>query len=174
MLEKLIERQQTKCNDDDSKIQHLNKELRETQKKIDRLYDAVADGTLENAIDLQSAVSRQKQRKDELIRQIASLGRKRDIPTKILSIRNTKAFAAAIQKQLSNLDRAFRKNYLRLFVDRVEVDDTEVQIFDLKSALVQGLIKQKNRTLRKCPTLMRNGGPGRTRTCDQTVMSGRL
>ena len=143
LLGKLIERQQSQNNNNDGEAHHLKKELRETQKKIDRLYDAVAEGALENSTDLQSAVSRQKQRKDELIRQISSLGRKRDIPKNILSVKNIEAFASVIQKQLSNPDGKFRKNYLRLFVDRVEVDDEEIRIFGPKSALVQGLMETK-------------------------------
>ena len=152
LLGKLIERQQTNNNNNDGEAHHLKKELRQTQKKIDRLYDAVAEGAFENSTDLQSAVSRQKQRKDELIRQISSLGRKRDIPKNILSVKNTEAFAAAIQKQLSNSDGKFRKSYLQIFVDRVEVDDEEVRIFGPKNALVQGLLETKKPGTQEVPS----------------------
>ena len=51
------------------------------------------------------------------------------------------AFAATIQSKLNNPDSTFRKRYLRLFVDRVEVDDEEVRVYGPKSALVQGLVE---------------------------------
>ena len=155
LLAKLIQRQQVKSCDTESETLVLNKSLRETQKKIDRLYDAVAEGALENSIDLQAAVSRQKQRKDELIRQIASLGRERDIPKKILSAKNIEAFAATIQNQLAKPDSKFRKNYLRLFVDRVEVDDQKIRISGPKSALVQGLIETKKPDTGEVPSFDR-------------------
>jgi site-specific DNA recombinase len=36
-------------------------------------------------------------------------------------------------------DPAFRKAYLRLFVDRIEVDDAEVRIMGSKAALVKAV-----------------------------------
>jgi len=148
----LIQRQQGKNNDTDNEALLLNRELRETQKKIDRLYDALGEGVIDNTADFQAAVSRQKQRKDELIRQISAMGRRRDIPKDILSFKNVKALAVAIHNQLGNPDKTFRKNYLRLFVDRVEVDDGEIRIFGPKSALVQGLMAAKMPDTRQVPS----------------------
>ena len=61
--------------------------------------------------------------------------------SRLLSSVNVDAFASVIQKHLSDPDSAFRKNYVRMFIERVEVDDDEIRISGPKSALVGGLVE---------------------------------
>ena len=43
-------------------------------------------------------------------------------------LRQLGAFAAALLSRIESGDTALRKRYLRLFIDRVEVDDHEIRI----------------------------------------------
>jgi site-specific DNA recombinase len=141
LISKLVERRQSTNDTSDDEKKTLNKELRGTQTKIDRLYDSLAEGMVENSADFQAAISRQKQRKDELIRQILMLGRTRDIPKDILSMKNVGAFTETIRDKLQDPDSDFCKKYLRLFIDRIEVDEQEIRISGPRSALVGGLLE---------------------------------
>jgi hypothetical protein len=47
-------------------------------------------------------------------------------------------FAAALRSRIDSGDTALRKRYLRLFIDRIEVDDREIRIRGPKSALSRG------------------------------------
>lgn len=77
--------------------------------------------------------------KDELLRQVSGLKRRRSIPTNILTTKNIDLFANVARKRLRDGDNAFRKRFLQLYVKRVEVHDDEVRISGSKSALVHGI-----------------------------------
>lgn len=54
-----------------------------------------------------------------------------------LKVERLAAFGNALRQQLANGDVQFRKAYLNLFIDRVEVDDAEVRICGPKAALAR-------------------------------------
>ena len=62
-----------------------------------------------------------------------------DAPRARITPRKIAAFTTAMGDQLRNGDGAFRKAYLRLFVERIEVDDREIRISGSKAALARGV-----------------------------------
>lgn len=55
-------------------------------------------------------------------------------------------FAAAMRDRLQNGNITFRKAYLRLFIERIEVDDAKVRIMGSNAALVQAVARLESRT----------------------------
>ena len=71
----------------------------------------------------------------------ASLGRRRDIPTDLLSEPNLERFAAVFRDRLRDANKKLGKRYVRQFVERVEVGDHEIRINGSKAALANALLE---------------------------------
>ncbi|CCQ72455.1 Putative site-specific recombinase and resolvase superfamily protein [Magnetospira sp. QH-2] len=135
LLATLMDRNRSHLEGLQEQAKTFRKELRATEEKIGRLYDALADGTVENTDGFKSSLGRLDQRREDLLRQVSQLDRRRDMPSLKLTQGHLKRFAEAARAKLHDPDSKFRKDYVRLFVDRVEVDDAEIRIFGSKSAL---------------------------------------
>ncbi len=152
ILEELIRRNAEKSDEYRDEEKQLRKELRSTEEKIDRLYDALAEGVVENTDGFKRNLSKLEQRKDELIRQVSSRKRRRDVPTNILTSKNIEKFSNAAKAKLQDKDSAFRKQYLRMFVDRVEVRDDQILISGPKTALANAIANTTKPDTDKVPS----------------------
>lgn len=115
----------------------LKRQLREVEERSNRLLDLVERGVANLDDDtLRNRLSVLGQQRDEVQRLIALKDRERAIPRAVPNARRIRAFAMALEKKLRDPDRKFAKAYLRLFIDRIEVDDQEIRIQGPKSALV--------------------------------------
>ena len=139
MLAKLMERNKARLDDAGLEAKQLRTELRKVEEKVDRLYDALADGLTGDTDGFRRTLSRLEQQRDELIRRISGLDRRRDIPKGILASTNVERFTQAVRDKLTTEDPTFRKSYLRKFVERIEFDGEEIRISGPKSALLSGL-----------------------------------
>ena len=117
----------------------LRAELRKTEEKIDRLYDAVADGHIKDGDGLRRNLAKHEQRREELLRQVSSKKRVRQVPGDLLSQANIEKFVATARRRLRDPKSDLRKKYVGLFVDRVEVRDGEVRISGSKEALAAAM-----------------------------------
>ena len=142
-LEKLLGRllvgRQNRTQEHAARAKQLRKQQRDTEQKIERLYTALAEGTVQDTALFRNTLSKYERDRDELTRLASSLDRQQDLPRNLLTPKNLARFSRAIRERLHDSDGAFRKSYVRQFVDRIEVDDEEVRIYGPKSALVQGL-----------------------------------
>ena len=141
LLRDILNRNRGKCDELAAEAKRLRKELRRTEEKIDRLYDALANGLVNDADGFRRSVSKFEQQREELMRRISGLDRNRDIPKDLFSPVNISRFANTLKAKLNEPNAAFRKQYLRLFVDRIEVDDEEIRISGSKRALAEGIAK---------------------------------
>jgi len=139
ILEKLVRRNSLKSDEYHTEEKELRKELRISEEKIDRLYDALSEGVVENTDGFKRNLSKLEQRKDELIRLVSVRKRRRDVPTNILTQKNLDRFTKVAKARLRSTDSAFRKQYLRLFVDQVEVQDDQILISGPKLALANAI-----------------------------------
>ena len=134
-LEELIRWNANKSDQLHNEEKQLSNELRATDEKIVRLYDALANGVVENNDGFKRNLPKLKQRKDERIRQVSSRKRRRAIPTSILTSKNNEKFATIGKEKLIDTDSKFHKKYGRLFVDSIEVNDDQIVISVPKTAL---------------------------------------
>jgi hypothetical protein len=139
LLGRLLARRQDRRRDHAVQASELRKQRRETEKKIERLYTALAEGTVSDTDLFRDTLSNYERDLDELKRRETALDHRREIAHDLLTPRNLARFSKAVRERLHNSDSAFRKSYMRQFVDRVEVDDEEVRIFGPEAALLQGL-----------------------------------
>lgn len=111
-----------------SNSKRLKKELSNVEKRISNVYEAIEKGTIELDHHLKGRVSDLKNQRELLIRRIGQLSKERGIPKKLVSNDNIDAFCEGFKTQLEKGSPEFKKAYLRLFVDRVEVDIPEKEI----------------------------------------------
>ena len=118
------------------------KELRANEEATNRLFDMVGRGIapLDDALGKHLATLRQ--RREELLRLKAAFERQRAIPRRTIEPHQLSAFCEAMRTQLLGADIATRKAYLRLFVERIEVDDAEVRLFGRNDTLEAALREQ--------------------------------
>ena len=116
----------------------LKKELAKVDKGITNLYAAIEVGAVELDGQLKARIANQKTRREALIAQIANLAKPRGIPKNVISNDNIKAFCEAFKTRLAKGAPEFKKTYLRLFIDRVEVDipNKEIRLSGPKSAVL--------------------------------------
>jgi site-specific DNA recombinase len=142
LLETLLDRQSTKAGDMAVQAKELRRQLRESENRIERLFDALADGTVDDTQGFRANLSKHQRQREELLRLVSSLDRRREFPREMLSARNVERFSTAVQAQLRNPDSKLRKAYIRQFVAHVEVSDQEIRISGPKTALLDGLAHQ--------------------------------
>lgn len=152
ILEELIRRNAKKSNDFQDEEKQLRRELRTTEEKIDRLYDALTDGVVGNTDGFKRNLSKLDQRKDELIRQVSMRKRHRDVPTNILTLKNIEKFSKIAHAKLQDADSAFRKRYVRLFVDRIDVNDDQIMIRGPKMALANAIAQSSKGDTKMVPS----------------------
>jgi site-specific DNA recombinase len=118
-------------------LKALNKERREVEARLERLYAAIEDGTVPVDGTLRKRVARLQERREELIR-LASINERRlSTPLKQVTPGKVDQFAKALRQRLRNGSPEFRKNYLRQFIANVDVGPEEIRISGPKEALLE-------------------------------------
>jgi DNA invertase Pin-like site-specific DNA recombinase len=114
----------------------LTRKMREAEAKIDRLYDALERGTVEQDDVFKRRVSASKAERDEIIRIIAQSERRATLPQSVITPKKLAAFSQGLGDMLRNGDIQFRKAYLRLLVGKVEIMDGEIRLSGSSNALL--------------------------------------
>ena len=144
LLAALIARSRDRNRDHAQKAQQLRKALAVTEAKIERLYGALAEGTVNDTDLFRKSLERVEAERDETLRLIAGLEQQRALPRQLLSKASLARFAAAARKQLRADDPTLRKGYVRQFLERIDVDDAEIRLRGSKSALASGILPPAN------------------------------
>ena len=139
ILSELLDRTRKSQDDSKARTRDLNKQERGINTKLDRLYEALADGTVKQTDSFRRNVSKLEHERDEVIRLKSQLARRSDLPIKTLTKANLKKFAGALSSKLRAEDSTFRKAYIRQFVSEVAVSDSEIRISGPKSALAAAI-----------------------------------
>jgi len=123
----------------------LKKELNQTEKKIGNLYAAIESGIVELDSQLKGRINELKTQRENLIREIARSTQPLGIPKKLISNDNLETFCDGFKSQLAKGSPEFKKAYLKLFVDRVEVDISkkEIRMTGQKSAIIGALTAKR-------------------------------
>ncbi len=139
LLTALLDRKANRHEDLAVKAKELRKQLRSTEEKIERLYAALAEGTVADTDLFRRSLAKLEQDREEQTRLAASLERRQAIPRQMVSKENLARFAAAASERLRASDRSLGKGYIRQFIDRIEVADDQIRIYGSKAALAEGL-----------------------------------
>lgn len=140
LLSALIARAKTRGHDDAAKAQQLRKALAVTEGKIERLYGALAEGTVKDTDLFRKSLARVEAEREEALRLIGSLEQQRAVPKQLVSRKNIERFALAARERLHAEDARMRKGYVRQIVERIEVADDTITVRGSKAALASGLL----------------------------------
>jgi site-specific DNA recombinase len=155
ILESLLDRTRKSLTKAKSRSRDLNKQEREINTKLDRLYNALAEGTVTQTEAFRRKVSTLEAQRDEVIQTRSQLTQHSTLPTKALAKSNLKKFSDAMHEKLRADDPAFRKAYVRLFVDEVTVSDEEIRISGPKAALTHAISSKEISTSKGVPSFDR-------------------
>jgi chorismate mutase len=120
----------------DAQLKTLTKELDQVGKATERLYEAVEQGVLELNDSLKTRSHKLQARRQSILTEIAGLKTQTGMPSALLRPKHIEAFIHSLKtKLLSN--RGFAKEYLKLLVDEIRVERTEVKLCGSVAALAQ-------------------------------------
>lgn len=156
LLATLIERQRNKADNSKEREHSLRKELRTTEEKIQRLYDAVAEGLLDFSDSLRNNIAKHEQQRDEIMREFATLSRKGNRQDIQITPSKISAFGDLLKARLHDPSQKLKRAYVHHIVDQVEVDDEEIRISGSKAALAAAIASKDQGTPEGVPSLVRN------------------
>lgn len=140
LLRGLLDRARNKPAVNAAKAKELRKKLRDTEGKIERLYGALADGTVGDTAMFRRSMNNVEAERDEALRMIAALEKHREVPRHLLTNRNIERFAEAARARLRNESASLRKGYMRQLVSRIDVGDREIRVSGPHSGLAEGVL----------------------------------
>lgn len=129
-----------------SDLKLLRRELKETDRKVARLFEALTSGDAGDTKGFRDHQAELEGRREELARLIAVKERDLSLPAGRLTNRQVERCGKALSGLLQGGPRAFRKEYMRLLVHSVEVTKDEVRISGSKAALAAAVQAQKTNT----------------------------
>lgn len=132
-------------------IKLLNKELGEAEKRLNNLYDTLAEGKVQNFDSLNDFIRKENLRKRDLELKINAQQRQLG-QVYVLSNTQLERLSKKMREALLNGPVEFRKHRLTDFVDRIEIDEGLIHIHASKRILVESLMD------------MKKGGSGKVRT----------
>lgn len=140
LLKTILDRARNRTTEDAAKAKELRKKLHGTEVKIERLYAALADGTVSDTTMFRRSMVQVEDERDETLRMIASLEKHRDVPRHLLTKRNIERFATTARAGLRNENARLRKGYMRQLVSRIEVGDRQIRVSGPESTLAEGVL----------------------------------
>ena len=144
ILADIIESERVSKTDGRARGRELSRQEHEIAAKLDRLYNALSDGTVQDTETFRRKVAGLEKERDEVIRLKSEVTQHSTLPTKALARDNLARFSEEIRAKLRDEDAGFRRAYVRLFVDRVEVSEGEVRIWGAKAALTAAIASQQD------------------------------
>lgn len=138
MLQSLASRRAEKAAAVDRRIEGLEKQARDAEERLRRLYTLVETGLAEPDDILKERIEALKLDRD---RASTALERAKEGARQHIDIGPAliEQFGCMMREKLSNGDNAFRKAYISAIVDRVEVDDAQIRIIGRKEVLEQAV-----------------------------------
>ncbi len=159
MLKEFRDRLKSSRGKHDDSLHHLKKELDAVQQATERLYEAVEQGLpFDDA--LKERVHKHQARRQDILIQMAGLKRQKQMPLTQLGPKNINAFCQALKDKLRDKESHFGKEYLRLLVEEIRIEEKEVRIRGSYAALAGMLQKTKVGILEGVPTFGDNWLPG--------------
>jgi site-specific DNA recombinase len=140
LLKTLLDRARNRTTENAAKAKDLRKKLRGTETKIERLYAALADGTVSDTDMFRRSMTQVEDERDETLRMIAALEKHREVPRHLLTKRNIERFATTARARLRDESARLRKGYMRQLVSRIEVGDRQIRVCGPESALANGVL----------------------------------
>lgn len=136
LLGALIARAQDSAQDYARRLRDLDKERRSLDKQLKILWAEVGRGDVELDPILSAHVKELQEKRKQIIRSQAQLERARSAPVSALMGADVECFADALRKRITDAsDPKFARAYLRVLIDRIDVETDAIKISGSKHAL---------------------------------------
>ena len=141
----LLERASSKREDIAARIKTLKVEKSGLDKKLGKLYELIANNTLDEDPSLTAHIKTLQKERETLVRQIVTLENQGLATLKPLSAGQITKFSKAIKKRLLNKqDRKFAKAYLGSLIERIDASPQKIKITGKNSTLASQAIAFAN------------------------------
>ena len=114
--------------------------------KITKLYEKVAEGSLELSSSLKSFISNLDHEKEHLTTEGERLQKKHTLPLKNFGSQQVKAFSQAMKEVLLAKNNSYTKKYLQILVDRIEVRGQNLELTGRSLCLATAISRWKQGT----------------------------
>ncbi len=140
ILDRLIDDTRALAEQRRLRLAELKQRAQEAEAKLARLYAAIETGIADPSDrTLRDRIIELQQHRDQAQAAVTAVTQTASQVTSGLTPAKLEAFAAAMRAKLAAGENGFRKAYLRVFTERVEVDDHEVRIIGSKTALLRAV-----------------------------------
>lgn len=140
--------------DQHEQIRLLSKELDEIKQQTDKLFEAVEKGYLPLNNSLQERSHKHEVRRQEILVELASLKRQKEMPLTKLNKKHITAFCSALKDRLCDRASNFGKEYLKLLVDQITVQKKKVHLTGSYTALLGALTMSTKPALEMVPSFV--------------------
>ncbi len=125
--------------EDKTRIMALEKQLKDIEQGITRLYEGVEKGVLELDDSLQTRVKKLNTKKQETFIQLARLRQRQALPIDKISKNEIEAFCKALKKRFNDSESGFGKAYIKLLVDEIRIEKKQAVMTGSYGALAQAV-----------------------------------
>ncbi|ATX80225.1 Site-specific DNA recombinase [Mariprofundus aestuarium] len=139
LLKEMRQKQTASRTTEKEEIGKLTAELKDLEKKRNRLFAAVEEGILPLDGSLKRRAHKQQVRHQEILTEIAGYRRSQYMPLKAIHSKHIENFSVAMRQRLLNRESCLGKEYLKLLVDNIIVDGKVATISGSYSALANAL-----------------------------------
>ena len=156
MMVALRKRIKTSKDTQQEHINHLNRQLKQTEERQHRLYEAIETGVIDLDETLQRRAQQLKSAREALMIELAMVRRAHSLPIDQLKASQIEVFAKTLKAKLLAQDSALAKSYLNLLVDEIVVKDGAATMRGSYSALANAVAMDKIKVghLKQVPTSM--------------------
>jgi site-specific DNA recombinase len=138
LLGRLLKRRDASLGDVRAKRQKALARATDAETKLGRLYAAIENGVADAAdLTLRERIEENKRERDAARSEAERLLGIQNQPRGEYDPATYERFASTMREHLRNPEIGFRRAYLRLFTDRIEVDKEEVRIFGRTDKLLK-------------------------------------
>ena len=161
MMMELRKRLKTSKDTQQTKINELNRQLKQTEERQHRLLDAIETGVVELDETVQRRAQNLKSAREALLIELAGVRRAHSLPVDQLKASQVEAFAKTLKAKLLAKDSALAKSYLNLLVDEIVVNDKTATMTGSYGALANAVAMDKIKVghLKQVPTSMSDWCP---------------
>jgi site-specific DNA recombinase len=155
MMEALRQRMKSSKDTQQERANQINRQIKQTEERQQRLLDAIETGTIELDEITQRRAQQLKASREALIIELAEVRRDHSVPIETLKPSQIDGFAKALRHRLLSGDSGFAKSYLNLLVDEVVVEGKMATIQGSYAALAAvATAEKKMGTCDQVPTFM--------------------
>jgi site-specific DNA recombinase len=155
MVAELRKRIKFSKDDQQGRINELNRQLKLVEKKQENLLNAIESGTIDLDETTQRRAQQHKAAREALFIELAGVRRDHSLPAvEHIKASQVDAFGKVLRQKLLAKDSALAKSYLNILVDEIVVQDKTATVKGSYAALAETMQQIKMGTLDQVPTFI--------------------